>query len=94
MFVNFLRGCDDGRAPTPEALGGNSVRVKLYTSTGRDRGLGGFVTEFNIPPFQLAPEMVTWGSRAFVLHEEGSEFSVYREGLLYPLLEGYTAHTP
>lgn len=56
------------------------MRVKLLT---RD---GGFVKEFEIPPFMIPPEILVWGSRSFVLQPSGE----YREGMAYYCLEGTT----
>lgn len=66
------------------------LKVKLFTRAG------GFVHEATIPPFTPAPEILTWGDRAFVrsdaslIEQDGSRSVRYVEGLLYPLIEGAT----
>jgi hypothetical protein len=49
------------------------LKVKLLTSDGS------FVTEVDIPPFQVMPDGLQWGARTFFRNAAGE----YREGLLF-----------
>lgn len=54
-------------------------KVMLHTRDGRD------VIEVMIPPFQIMPEGIIWGSRTFFLRPDGE----YYEGLMYPITYVY-----
>lgn len=44
---------------------------------------GEFVTEVAVPPFELMPEILTWGGRSFI--RSADRPLVYREGFNYNL---------
>lgn len=57
------------------------MKVKLFTADG------GFVAEVEIAPFQTMPEVLIWGARVFVWHDDPASQidgkSGYVEGFAY-----------
>lgn len=53
------------------------IEIRLLTQAGD------YVTAVSVPPFRIAPDVIRWGSRIFVLtdHDE------YREGLEWVSLD-------
>lgn len=49
-------------------------------------GDGGLVGRFEIPPFQILPEILVWGSRTFVNNGMANDVPIYREGLAFVIL--------
>lgn len=54
------------------------LNIILYTRDGRE------VTRVTVPPFEIAPEIILWGSRYFIRRSDG----LYYEGMCWPILEG------
>ena len=54
--------------------------------------MGDHVGTFEIIPFQLAPEIMMWGQRLFVIDKEASsdEGQVYKEACMWVLMEDAT----
>ena len=63
----------DGAPPIP---------LKGYTRVRLISLEAGLITELAVPPFDIMPEVILWGHRAFVYHVSGST-DVYREVTSY-----------
>ncbi len=55
---------------------------------------GGEVAKFECMAISLmrpCPEIVVWGERLFILTQKDASEAIYREGFLFPLIDGATA---
>lgn len=77
--LHGVQGVFDCMAPAADGV--PEMKVKCFT-----RG-GGFVREAELPPFQLMPEALIWGSRLFVrnIFLDTTDYFGYSEALGFSL---------
>lgn len=64
------------------------MKIQLTVKTGTDHQITALVHEAEIPPFQVAPEVIIWGNRAFQRTSLGNaELVIYQECFAYVLID-------